>query len=168
MSTARIPSGSTGITWNPKYIKTPPTSISELWNPAYAGHVGMMSDPQEIANFGLFKIGVNPETSTEADWKNAASALMKQKSAGLLAGLPDRRFPLPVTCRDGCPGRAIRRPGSVPRQGSRSPGHPMPAAGSRGPGCARRPARSIPARWRVRRPGTSGRRSARRRRRRRR
>ena len=64
-------SGSTGIAWNPKYVKTPPTSINELWNPAYAGHVGMMSDVQEIANFGLFKIGVDPTKSTEADWKNA-------------------------------------------------------------------------------------------------
>ena len=32
----------------------------------------MMSDTQEIANFGLFKLGINPETSTEADWKKAA------------------------------------------------------------------------------------------------
>ena len=28
-------SGSTGIAWNPRYIKTPVTSIIELWNPAY-------------------------------------------------------------------------------------------------------------------------------------
>jgi len=37
-------SGSTGIAWNPKYIKTPVTSINELWNSAYKGKVGMMSD----------------------------------------------------------------------------------------------------------------------------
>lgn len=72
--------GSTGIAWNPKYIKEPVTSIEDLWNPKYAGHIGMMADPQEIANFGLFKIGVNPETSKEADWKKAATALTQQKS----------------------------------------------------------------------------------------
>jgi spermidine/putrescine transport system substrate-binding protein len=77
-------SGSTGIAWNPKYVKEPPTSIADLWKPKYAGHVGMMSDPQEIANFGLFKIGVDPETSTEADWKNAAKVLLQQRNAGIV------------------------------------------------------------------------------------
>ena len=75
-------SGSTGIAWNPKYIKEPITSISDLWNPKYAGHIGMMSDPQEIANFGLFKLGVDPQGSTEADWKNAANVLNQQKPLG--------------------------------------------------------------------------------------
>ncbi len=72
-------SGSTGIAWNTKYIKDPITSINDLWNPKYAGHVGMMADPQEIANFGLFKIGVDPQKSTETDWKNAAKVLKQQK-----------------------------------------------------------------------------------------
>jgi spermidine/putrescine transport system substrate-binding protein len=85
-------SGSTGIAWNPKYIKDPITSINDLWNTKYAGHVGMMSDPQEIANFGLFKIGVDPETSTEADWKKAASALLQQKSAGVVRQYYDQSY----------------------------------------------------------------------------
>lgn len=85
-------SGSTGIAWNPKYVKTPPTSVADLWNPAYAGHVGMMSDPQEIANFGLFKIGVDPETSTEKDWKAAASALMQQRNAGIVRKYYDQSY----------------------------------------------------------------------------
>ena len=29
----------------------------------------MMRDPQELGNFGLFKIGVEPEKSTLADWQ---------------------------------------------------------------------------------------------------
>lgn len=85
-------SGSTGIGWNPKYIKKPPTSITELWNPAYAGHVGMMSDPQEIANFGLFKLGLNPETSTEAEWRKAAGVLMQQKKAGIVRQYYDQSY----------------------------------------------------------------------------
>ena len=51
-------SGSTGIAWNPKYITTPVTSIDELWNPAYQGRVGMMSDIQDIGNFGMIKLGI--------------------------------------------------------------------------------------------------------------
>jgi spermidine/putrescine transport system substrate-binding protein len=77
-------SGSTGIAWNPKYIKTPVTSINELWNPAYKGRVGMMSDPQEIGNFGMIKVGVNPERSTQADWRAAGKALAAQRRAGLV------------------------------------------------------------------------------------
>lgn len=85
-------SGSTGIAWNPKYIKDPIHSINDLWNPKYAGHVGMMSDIQEIANFGLYKIGVAPETSTPADWQNAASVLKKQKSAGIVRQYYDQSY----------------------------------------------------------------------------
>jgi spermidine/putrescine transport system substrate-binding protein len=84
--------GSTGIGWNPKYIKEPPTSISDLWNPKYAGHVGMMSDPQEIANFGLFKLGIDPETSTEADWKKAAKVLRQQRDAGIVRQYYDASY----------------------------------------------------------------------------
>jgi spermidine/putrescine transport system substrate-binding protein len=84
--------GSTGIAWNPKYVKEAPTSINDLWNPAYKGHVGMMSDVQEIANFGLFKIGVDPETSKEADWHNAASALLQQRGAGIVRQYYDQSY----------------------------------------------------------------------------
>lgn len=84
--------GSTGIAWNPKYVKTPPTSINDLWDPKYKGHVGMMNDPQEIANFGLFKLGINPETSTEADWKKAAGVLMQQKNAGIVRQYYDQSY----------------------------------------------------------------------------
>jgi spermidine/putrescine transport system substrate-binding protein len=85
-------SGSTGIGYNPKYIKTPPTSIADLWNPAYKGHVGMMSDVQEIANFGLFKIGVDPVTSTEADWHAAAKVLLTQRNSGIVRQYYDQSY----------------------------------------------------------------------------
>jgi len=79
-------SGSTGIAWNPKYIKIPVTSINELWNPAYKGRVGMMSDQQEIGNFGMIKLDINPERSTQADWRAAGKALAAQRRAGLVRG----------------------------------------------------------------------------------
>jgi spermidine/putrescine transport system substrate-binding protein len=77
-------SGMTGIAWNSKYVKEPITSIDALWNPKYQGKVGMMKDPQELANYGLFKIGVKPEHSAEADWHKAADALSQQRSAGIV------------------------------------------------------------------------------------
>jgi len=85
-------SGSTGIAWNPKYIKTPVTSINELWNPAHKGRVGMMSDPQEIGNFGMIKLGINPERSTPADWRAAAKVLAAQRQAGLVKGYYEQSY----------------------------------------------------------------------------
>jgi len=77
-------SGSTGIAWNPQYITTPVTSMDDLWNPAYKGHVGMMSDIQDIGNFGMIKLGINPETSKPADWRAAAATLTAQREAGIV------------------------------------------------------------------------------------
>ena len=85
-------SGSTGIAWNPKFIKDPISSINDLWNPKYAGHVGMMADIQEIGNFGLYKIGVAPEKSTPADWQKAAGALKAQKAAGIVRQYYDQSY----------------------------------------------------------------------------
>jgi spermidine/putrescine transport system substrate-binding protein len=79
-------SGATGIAWNPAYVKTPVTSISELWNPAYKGRVGMLADLQDLGNFGMIKLGIDPETSTPADWRAAAKVLTQQRDAGLVRG----------------------------------------------------------------------------------
>jgi len=79
-------SGSTGIAWNPKFIKTPITSMNDLWNPAYRGRVGMMSDVQDLGNFGMIKLGINPETSGPSDWRRAARVLTQQRDAGLVRG----------------------------------------------------------------------------------
>ena len=79
-------SGTTGIAWNPAHIKTPVTSISELWNPAYKGRVGMLADLQDLGNFGLLKLGVKPEISTPADWRAAAKVLTAQRDVGLVRG----------------------------------------------------------------------------------
>ncbi|MDP9296407.1 MAG: spermidine/putrescine ABC transporter substrate-binding protein [Actinomycetota bacterium] len=72
-------SGFTTIGYNEKYIKQPPTSIADLWNPAYKGKIGMMGIPEEIGAFGLLSVGVDPATSTAADWTKAAANLEKQK-----------------------------------------------------------------------------------------
>jgi spermidine/putrescine transport system substrate-binding protein len=85
-------SGSTGIAWNPKYITTPVTSINDLWNPAYKGHVGMMSDIQEIGNFGMIKLGINPQASKPADWTKAAATLTAQRNAGLVRQYYDQSY----------------------------------------------------------------------------
>jgi spermidine/putrescine transport system substrate-binding protein len=85
-------SGMTGIAWNTKYITEPITSIDVLWDPKYRGKIGMMQDPQEIANFGLFKIGADPDTSTLADWNKAANALIQQRNSGIVRAYYDQSY----------------------------------------------------------------------------
>ncbi|GAA2860473.1 spermidine/putrescine ABC transporter substrate-binding protein [Streptosporangium fragile] len=75
--------GLTGIAYNPKYVDEV-KSIQDLWNPKYKGKVGMMADAQEIANFGMFSLGIDPDKSTEADWKKAGAKLQEQRDAGLV------------------------------------------------------------------------------------
>lgn len=71
--------GYTGIAYNPQYVKEPITKIAQLWDPKYAGKIGMMKDPAELGNFGMMVLGINPETSTPADWTKAAAHLQQQK-----------------------------------------------------------------------------------------
>ncbi|MEU9886415.1 spermidine/putrescine ABC transporter substrate-binding protein [Sphaerisporangium sp. NPDC051011] len=77
-------SGLTGIAYNPKYVDGDITSIEELWNPKYKGKVGMMIDTQEIANFALFALGIDPDKSVQADWEKAGQKLQQQRDAGLV------------------------------------------------------------------------------------
>ncbi|SDS65201.1 polyamine ABC transporter substrate-binding protein [Actinoplanes derwentensis] len=77
-------SGITGIAYDPAKIKRPITSLADLWDPAFRGKVGMMSDVTELANFGLLASGLTPANSGEAEWVTAASKLMEQKDIGLV------------------------------------------------------------------------------------
>ncbi|GAA3833883.1 spermidine/putrescine ABC transporter substrate-binding protein [Sphaerisporangium flaviroseum] len=77
-------SGLTGIAYNPKYVDGDITSIKELWNPKYKGKVGMLLDSQELANFGMFLLGVDPDKSTQADWEAAGKKLQEQRDAGIV------------------------------------------------------------------------------------
>jgi spermidine/putrescine transport system substrate-binding protein len=76
--------GMTGIAYDPDRTGREITSIQDLWDPKFKGKVGMMSDVQEIGNFGMFAIGVDPEKSTPDDWKRAGDKLKQQKDAGIV------------------------------------------------------------------------------------
>jgi spermidine/putrescine transport system substrate-binding protein len=77
-------SGMTGIGYNPKLTGRPITSWQDLQDPAFKGKIGMFADNQDLPNSALCAVGVNPETSTQADWQNAAAWLTKQRDAGLV------------------------------------------------------------------------------------
>ena len=53
----------------------------------------MFSDTQELANFGMFALGIDPDKSTEADWKKAAEKLKEQKrDAGIVRKYYDQDY----------------------------------------------------------------------------
>jgi spermidine/putrescine transport system substrate-binding protein len=72
-------SGITGIAYDPRLVGKEITSWNDLLDPKLKGKVGMFGDTQDLPNSALCAIGVNPETSTQADWKKAAEWLDKQR-----------------------------------------------------------------------------------------
>jgi spermidine/putrescine transport system substrate-binding protein len=85
-------SGFTGIAVNTKYIKDHITSVQSLWNSAYKGKVGMMSDNTELGSVGLLALGMDPATPDVADWKKAAAKLQQQRDAGLVRNYYDQSY----------------------------------------------------------------------------
>ncbi|WP_371949248.1 polyamine ABC transporter substrate-binding protein [Actinomadura monticuli] len=77
-------SGVTGIAYNTKYVDEEITSIAQLFDAKYKGKVGMMGDSQELGNFGMFLLGIDPEKSTTADWEKAAAKLREQRDKGIV------------------------------------------------------------------------------------
>ncbi|WP_143590991.1 polyamine ABC transporter substrate-binding protein [Thermoactinospora rubra] len=85
-------SGITGIAYNTDHVKEDITSIKALFDPKYKGRIGMMSDAQEIGNFGMFALGIDPEKSTQADWEKAGELLKKQRDDGLVRKYYDQSY----------------------------------------------------------------------------
>lgn len=71
--------GFTGIGYNPEKTGREITSWKDLQDPAFKGHIGMMANNEDLPACALLAIGVDPPTSTEADWRKAADWLKKMK-----------------------------------------------------------------------------------------
>jgi spermidine/putrescine transport system substrate-binding protein len=85
-------SGITGIAYDPNRISRPITRLADLWDPAFKGKVGMYSDTQELGNFGMLALGIDPATSTPDDWRRAAAKLQEQKTTGVLRNYYDQNY----------------------------------------------------------------------------
>jgi spermidine/putrescine transport system substrate-binding protein len=85
-------SGITGIAYDPAKTGRELTKLADLWDPAFKGKVGMFSDTQELANFGLLVEGIDPAKSTPDDWKKAADKLKAQKDAGIVRKYYDQSY----------------------------------------------------------------------------
>lgn len=85
-------SGMTGIAYNPKLTGREITSFEDLWDPKFAGHVGMMSDLTELGSAAMLKLGIDPAKSTPDDWKKAAAILEDQKKKGIVRQYYDQSY----------------------------------------------------------------------------
>jgi len=85
-------SGMTGIAYDIQKTGRVIDSLEDLWDPKFKGKVGMFSDIQELGNFGLLAVGVDPAKSTEEDWEKAAAHLKKQKTSGVLRNYYDQSY----------------------------------------------------------------------------
>jgi spermidine/putrescine transport system substrate-binding protein len=85
-------SGITGIAYDRKQTGRDITKLTDLWDPAFKGKVGMMSDVQELGNFGLMAIGVDPKESTASDWEKAADKLQEQKDKKIVRKYYDQSY----------------------------------------------------------------------------
>ena len=84
--------GITGIAYDPRATGREITSVKDLFDPAFKGKVGMMSDDTELGSVGMLALGIDPPTSTPADWRRAATLLEKQRDDGIVRQYYDQSY----------------------------------------------------------------------------
>lgn len=78
--------GITGIGYDVELTGRELTSIEDLFDPAFEGHVGMFSEMRDTFGLVLLSQGVAPETATVADVEAAQQRLLEQRDAGVVRG----------------------------------------------------------------------------------
>jgi spermidine/putrescine transport system substrate-binding protein len=72
-------SGLTGLAYNPKLTKRPITSFNDLFDPAFKGKITMFGDDTDFPTLTMIGLGIDPEKSTEEDWKRTAAKMKELK-----------------------------------------------------------------------------------------
>ncbi|HNH80475.1 MAG TPA: spermidine/putrescine ABC transporter substrate-binding protein [Anaerolineales bacterium] len=75
--------GSTGIVYNTKTVKTPPTSYADLWNSEYAGHIIAVDDARTMITITLLTLSYDAN-STDPAQLDEAKAKLKELTANVL------------------------------------------------------------------------------------
>ena len=76
-------SGITGIAWNPDLSGADVKTLEHLFSGDLPGKIGLFSDSVDMPNLLMLAAGIEPETSTEADWREAARWLQDRIDRGL-------------------------------------------------------------------------------------
>jgi len=77
-------SGITGIGYDPKRTGREITSFEDLFDPAFAGKVGMFTEMRDTMNLTLLGLGVDPQEATVEDAERAQQKLLEQREAGIV------------------------------------------------------------------------------------
>ncbi len=85
-------SGITGLGYNKDLVKAPITSMDDLADPNIVGKqsVGMLKS--DMPDFVMINLGIDPPTSTPADWQTAADWLIKQRDSGVVRQYYDQGY----------------------------------------------------------------------------
>lgn len=78
--------GVTGIGYNKKLTGREIRSINDLFDPEFAGRVGMFAEMRDTLNFALLLDGVVPDQATMDDVGRAIERLEKQRDDGIVRG----------------------------------------------------------------------------------
>lgn len=76
--------GITGIAYDPSKTGRPLTAFADLWDPAFAGHVGMLTEMVDTMNLTLLSLGVEIQSATDDDVQRAQQKLLDQRDAGIV------------------------------------------------------------------------------------
>jgi len=85
-------SGLTGIGVNSKLVNGPITKMDDLANPDKVGKARVDMLTEDMPNFVMINLGIDPVTSGPAEWKEAAAWLLKQRDAGVIRAYTDQGY----------------------------------------------------------------------------
>jgi spermidine/putrescine transport system substrate-binding protein len=76
--------GITGVAYNRKLTGRPVTRFADLWDPAFEGHVGMLTEMVDTMSLTLLMLGIDPQEATTADAERAHDKLADQRAKGIV------------------------------------------------------------------------------------
>jgi spermidine/putrescine transport system substrate-binding protein len=75
-------SGQTGIIYREDKVKSPPTSVNDLFLPEYKGKVTMLTEMRDSVGLTMLSMGKDPETGSLADMLAAVDKIDKYSKSG--------------------------------------------------------------------------------------
>jgi len=69
----------TGIAYDSEKVEGTPDSWDALWDPTFAQHLAVLDDSREAFAAALFRLGLDPNTTNDADLDKALVSLQEQK-----------------------------------------------------------------------------------------
>jgi spermidine/putrescine transport system substrate-binding protein len=80
-------SGMAGLAYDPVKCDREITSINDLFDPAFAGHVSILSEMRDTLGLVMLGLGIDPATCTLDDARTAAAKLLQAKQRGQFLGV---------------------------------------------------------------------------------